>query len=201
MGITPAHAGKSLKLYVVCVCAQDHPRPCGEKIMRCSDYRSLPGSPPPMRGKAHRPPFGAPRAGITPAHAGKSCHSHKKRTAPKDHPRPCGEKFRLLQRLYPISGSPPPMRGKGRGLRSVLVRFGITPAHAGKRICPLLAVYFATDHPRPCGEKLGAFLSALRGTGSPPPMRGKAAQLPSAPGFARITPAHAGKRHKLRLPA
>ena len=50
--ITPAYAGKSYILFVAAVNMRDHPRLCGEKAAVNFFFRSLPGSPPPMRGKA-----------------------------------------------------------------------------------------------------------------------------------------------------
>ena len=50
------------------------------------------------------------------------------------------------------------------------------------------------DHPRPCGEKRSLPRKLLGGGGSPPPMRGKAYMKRRLKCYARITPAHAGKR-------
>ena len=70
-GITPAHAGKSLKLSQRSYAFEDHPRTCGEKFLNFTNKFPVPGSPPHMRGKelAFYKPFG--ETGITPAHAGK----------------------------------------------------------------------------------------------------------------------------------
>ena len=70
--ITPAHAGKSLFLYIVKKIFKDHPRTCGEKS---SQYRRKDmgrGSPPHMRGKVSKSHILAVIIRITPAHAGKS---------------------------------------------------------------------------------------------------------------------------------
>ena len=50
-GITPAHAGKSVYVYVWKSRALDHPRPCGEKAAAVLAGGIPKGSPPPMRGK------------------------------------------------------------------------------------------------------------------------------------------------------
>ena len=52
------------------------------------------------------------------------------------------------------------------------------------------------DHPRPCGEKPPARPTSAWPRGSPPPMRGKARWVIEASEPWRITPAHAGKRHR-----
>ena len=71
---------------------RDHPRPCGEKRISRLITMGQAGSPPPMRGKERKQVFFAAVAGITPAHAGKSCIKLDKGNKFKDHPRPCGEK-------------------------------------------------------------------------------------------------------------
>ena len=74
-----------------------------------------------------------------------------------------------------ITGSPPPMRGKGL----IYVQYRhvprITPAYAGKSAITSRAIVSMEDHPRLCGEKkLFPVVSVRRD---------------------RITPAYAGKSH------
>ena len=51
--------------------------------------------------------------GITPAYAGKSDFHDAHLRFFEDHPRLCGEKFRMIGQNARKQGSPPPMRGKG----------------------------------------------------------------------------------------
>ena len=53
-GITPAYAGKTVRMYRPCGIVQDHPRVCGEN--NCSTFLEyeVSGSPPRMRGKRFR---------------------------------------------------------------------------------------------------------------------------------------------------
>ena len=51
VGITPAHAGKSMPLKPFQNRPEDHPRTCGEKNPTYLLCFSLEGSPPHMRGK------------------------------------------------------------------------------------------------------------------------------------------------------
>ena len=51
--------------------------------------------------------------GITPAYAGKSGNVGKSGFYRRDHPRLCGEKHMEVYAICDITGSPPPMRGKG----------------------------------------------------------------------------------------
>ena len=71
-GITPAHAGKSGSQMEQAEEAPDHPRTCGEKRPPTRLLHHVRGSPPHMRGKALGALLPLIRAGITPAHAGKS---------------------------------------------------------------------------------------------------------------------------------
>ena len=132
-GITPAHAGKRISFFAQTLKNWDHPRTCGEKHFS-PDCRCLArGSPPHMRGKGVNNNVWEPGAGITPAHAGKSYCMSRTSVTGVDHPRTCGEKASITIPRWPSLGSPPHMRGKEESKSSVSFRFGITPAHAGKR--------------------------------------------------------------------
>ncbi len=154
-----------------------------------------------MRGKAYVQPVIVGHDGITPAHAGKRSDKTLEDFRGWDHPRPCGEKVGVRVKVLFGKGSPPPMRGKvvlpyGHGKVS-----GITPALAGKSLSLRCASSRRRDHPRPCGEKRAIRHIPAAGAGSPPPMRGKVSQLPTAAQTSRITPAHAGKRESFRVKA
>ena len=155
--ITPAYAGKSGIGICRSFFAEDHPRLCGEKIIQNDRLLFVYGSPPPMRGKAAPPLLVLASCGITPAYAGKSSKITSIFFMIKDHPRLCGEKYRIFVLIGHSKGSPPPMRGKASGFDSLIAVFGITPAYAGKSV----------RQSRTCGN----------GQGSPPPMRGKVPQL------------------------
>ena len=90
--ITPAHAGKSGLAFGMYGRLRDHPRPCGEKSSHRHWTTTLPGSPPPMRGKALWGRCTRTRKRITPAHAGKRRGDEVSYFRATDHPRPCGEK-------------------------------------------------------------------------------------------------------------
>ena len=214
--ITPAYAGKRRNRDSNRNHRRDHPRLCGEKSAGIGRGGLWTGSPPPMRGKVHKP---------CPAALQK-----------RDHPRLCGEKDIFRQNEFGIIGSPPPMRGKVvdsvgqpiarritpayagksvqervpkrhfqgspppmRGKATTSARIptgsGITPAYAGKRQNHPLCSWRNGDHPRLCGEKrisAGVYECV---EGSPPPMRGKAFAPSGILTMTRITPAYAGKRH------
>ena len=92
LGITPAYAGKRNQPSRSGRCCRDHPRICGEKIVRKATIDPNLGSPPHMRGKADIAPVLPCGLGITPAYAGKSYKRTNESRCTKDHPRICGEK-------------------------------------------------------------------------------------------------------------
>ena len=79
-GITPAYAGKRICFASWKAKEKDHPRVCGEKGTKPSNFEPRVGSPPRMRGKAYifRTFWGVER--ITPAYAGKSSCCFQKQT-------------------------------------------------------------------------------------------------------------------------
>ena len=134
--ITPAYAGKSCANTAQQFCAWDHPRICGEKSSPARQPVGGGGSPPRMRGKVQSLRENIQRMGITPAYAGKRAQVQSQRTAHRDHPRVCGEKYKGVQQVSCILGSPPRMRGKGGAMCSTHLSKGITPAYAGKSSPP-----------------------------------------------------------------
>ena len=130
--ITPAYAGKSHTAFLFTHVKEDHPRLCGEKICLTLKYSNPSGSPPPMRGKVIVPLRDLADFRITPAYAGKSCCGSRPLYPDRDHPRLCGEKARQNVPSWGVTGSPPPMRGKGDFRRYIQYVSRITPAYAGK---------------------------------------------------------------------
>ena len=96
LGITPAYAGKSLRLCILSRLLQDHPRVCGEKKNVRLTKNSLAGSPPRMRGKDEGVGSVGGQLGITPAYAGKSGSTMSSTMSTRDHPRVCGEKTKKI---------------------------------------------------------------------------------------------------------
>ena len=130
---------------------------------------------------------------ITPACAGKRRSDWIIRSIYWDHPRMCGEKKGGCATLYWVRGSPPRVQGKVHFLKIGLNERGITPAYAGKRVCPLHRSPWHRDHPRVCGEKPAMMVCSLEYWGSPPRMRGKDKFHTTIQRTVRITPACAGK--------
>ena len=189
----PAHAGKTYGQEIGRRCVTDHPRTCGENHFNALHSVINDGSPPHMRGKPLRESTKIECMRITPAHAGKTSHSPECPPMRADHPRTCGENFRLLSSVVSMSGSPPHMRGKLLTPFNLSLFTRITPAHAGKTAFQSFIGSLPTDHPRTCGENLVLSEQSSGIIGSPPHMRGKLIIPKTLPGMGRITPAHAGK--------
>ena len=171
--ITPASAGKSCGHQSPFDTQQDHPRECGEKVLRRHYKLTVLGSPPRVRGKGVSVSISLETSRITPASAGKSCSACFHNSIRKDHPRECGEKRRKHSFYHPIIGSPPRVRGKDFFLKNSACSLRITPASAGKS---------------------AAIVAHTASSGSPPRVRGKANVISTTAFNDRITPASAGKR-------
>ena len=85
------------------------------------------------------------------------------------------------------------MRGKGCKAVAVLTLTRITPACAGKSAAGCTTGGQIRDHPRVCGEKTILPDNVIRGTGSPPRVRGKVSHFLLVHDSIGITPACAGK--------
>ena len=156
------------------------------------------GSPPLMRGTDIYAEGSIDNRRITPAHAGNSPASFTSVITHEDHPRSCGEQKVWEIFLVDHLGSPPLMRGTvcRHRLRKHLHR--ITPAHAGNRPMPTHPTDTYGDHPRSCGEQHPIHPRRVNPSGSPPLMRGTAAEGGNYEKNARITPAHAGNSRQPR---
>ena len=191
--ITPAQAGRSPYFLYGKKDYKDHPRIGGEKAELTAAVISAMGSPPRRRGKGYRE-FGIDISDrITPAQAGKSVAPRQKRSALWDHPRVGGEKYSRPSYSRISMGSPPRRRGKALHRVKNDLRYGITPAWAGKSTVVLPTPGYLWDHPRVGGEKFHSAAEIDEKMGSPPHRRGKViVNLILTKGH-RITPAQAGK--------
>ena len=90
-------------------------------------------------------------------------------------------------------GSPPRMRERLRDYLKKHLRFGITPAYAGKTPFLKPKLTGTQDHPRVCGKDYYWHVHVVYCLGSPPRMRERL--FNACPGTSNIgiTPAYAGK--------
>ena len=130
-GIIPAYAGNTYARSIVTVIFRDHPRVCGEHWTgsTCATVRA--GSSPRMRGTLSSALFAWQFDGIIPAYAGNTRNPRKGQHQSWDHPRVCGEHFRVSCLSAVVQGSSPRMRGTPFRLGVVVFDVGIIPAYAG----------------------------------------------------------------------
>ena len=139
LGSPPRMRGKVIFRLCRPTTVWDHPRACGEKYRAVFHPLKPLGSPPRMRGKEKKVDGQWQDSRITPAHAGKSAGWPCSKRTSRDHPRACGEKEPDAPERASCLGSPPRMRGKVDQCNDADSITRITPAHAGKSHCSLIA--------------------------------------------------------------
>ena len=151
-GITPARAGKTFAIIVTSLHGQDHPRSCGKDSTADMEIYMNSGSPPLVRER-HTAGHGAKASdGITPARAGKTRRSVRRRFLFRDHPRSCGKDVYSNALAGAAMGSPPLVRERRFYRRVRGLHTGITPARAGKTGIIGHNWFDCQDHPRSCGK-------------------------------------------------
>ena len=136
MGIIPAYAGNTALRFAVPSLFWDHPRVCGEHLIRNDCRISGRGSSPRMRGTHLRRPSPPTSIRIIPAYAGNTCRCRTRARPWRDHPRVCGEHSHPVVEFEQVEGSSPRMRGTRwvNGRSSAVA--GIIPAYAGNTLYP-----------------------------------------------------------------
>ena len=152
LGIIPACAGSTIAFTVVITAARDHPRMCGEHIIRATKGHKREGSSPHVRGARHAMTSWFRLQGIIPACAGSTRVMVIPSEPTRDHPRMCGEHALWADTAANCAGSSPHVRG---ALLHQLIaghRAGIIPACAGSTVRRCAQRSQRRDHPRMCGE-------------------------------------------------
>ena len=106
----------------------------------------------------------------------------------------CGEQVDSLTWFEEVVESPPRVRGTACLCDCVAQAWGITPACAGNRPPEIPCKSGTPDHPRVCGEQISRAIWVATSSGSPPRVRGTAADALDGKGRIGITPACAGNR-------
>ena len=84
--------GKDQRCGNVGICSGITPAYAGKRTLHSKSQMTVPGSPPPMRGKGRKKGKGQGKNRITPAYAGKRWITSQGLSEERDHPRLCGEK-------------------------------------------------------------------------------------------------------------
>ena len=196
--LIPAHAGKTAYTFLaVCTCGA-HPRSRGENLNLVMIDEAWAGSSPLTRGKRGWPLRTGTRAGLIPAHAGKTMVVGSGLVSGRAHPRSRGENRSPSGVRVGLGGSSPLTRGKLRVHGSDGVGGGLIPAHAGKTCRPWSRTRPKRAHPRSRGENKGTDRSAYLNEGSSPLTRGKLTRMEVSSSRKGLIPAHAGKTSSSR---
>ena len=200
-GLIPAHAGKTLRRMRGARSASAHPRSRGENPGQMGTGIVGAGSSPLTRGKPPVPSDVRDRAGLIPAHAGKTPFVVTPRVTVRAHPRSRGENIRPESSSTPKKGSSPLTRGKLDRGPDVRHAVRLIPAHAGKtlRVRPIDPRVPA--HPRSRGENAFVVGATVTVRGSSPLTRGKPSRRSRWPARWRLIPAHAGKTRRRGRPS
>ena len=177
-GIIPACAGSTSTVRGWSRLRWDHPRMCGEHGGVFSRGNPRAGSSPHVRGARDVQSVGLARRGIIPACAGS--------TVP------------LSPATLAEWGSSPHVRGARPCRWLALGLAGIIPACAGSTMSADLTLKNLRDHPRMCGEHLGAERTLSADTGSSPHVRGAPRNRIIFNSIIGIIPACAGSTQLIR---
>ena len=110
--LIPAHAGKTEDVARSRPRRWAHPRSRGENGLLDDEEVGAEGSSPLTRGKHQAPDLGCERAGLIPAHAGKTAADSAHRIPGQAHPRSRGENYAGVTAASAMAGSSPLTRGK-----------------------------------------------------------------------------------------
>ena len=131
-GIIPACAGNTLPSPAWRASARDHPRVCGEHVIRSAMNIMSMGSSPRVRGTLDKANHIAAALGIIPACAGNT---------------------KIFCASFPYRpGSSPRVRGTPISPLDIAKPYGIIPACAGNTTSSPSTRLCGRDHPRVCGE-------------------------------------------------
>ena len=130
-GIIPACAGNTAVDALLVLPLEDHPRVCGEHPSSGTRHSFKSGSSPRVRGTLWRVRRQAERPGIIPACAGNTRYRRGYTAKCGDHPRVCGEHFRVERDKLCVEGSSPRVRGTHGNPWRFNQGGGIIPACAG----------------------------------------------------------------------
>ena len=134
--------------------------------------------------------------GIIPACAGSTDDGSFKLTAPRDHPRVCGEHAAIEQDKMHEDGSSPRVRGAPLPASGRYYVPGIIPARAGSTSPGRHRPKRCRDHPRACGEHPTACSCITPTSGSSPRVRGAPAAVIVDAECGGIIPACAGSTRR-----
>ena len=168
----PAFAGNAVLMPLSAEEMAVHPRVCGERQQMIIARPTNTGSSPRLRGTLKGQLAGPLRLRFIPAFAGNASAPARRTDRVAVHPRVCGERIPCSTQSWSTCGSSPRLRGTPRATPATRSLSRFIPAFAGNATYRLLPVYWATVHPRVCGERMSMPSRAADRNGSSPRLRG-----------------------------
>ena len=151
---------------------RDHPRVCGEHAIYSAAAIVAVGSSPRVRGTLIERRERTESGGIIPACAGNTGPPRPRSCHRRDHPRVCGEHYRVTLGAVVGAGSSPRVRGTLARNGFLEAARGIIPACAGNTLRSSGPCMITWDHPRVCGEHDRSKAFTNSAAGSSPRVRG-----------------------------
>ena len=130
----PAYAGKTVGVATNSNPDTEHPRVCGENIMKMPTDENIGGTSPRMRGKLSQYTDAMFIRRNIPAYAGKTTGCIRRRQPCPEHPRVCGENGLSVFVGGAGAGTSPRMRGKQTRATGQSHQTRNIPAYAGKTL-------------------------------------------------------------------
>ena len=163
--LIPAHAGKTTPDGGQAGASRAHPRSRGENLIRLGRREMFRGSSPLTRGKLTKDAALKERAGLIPAHAGKTRRGGYQTRDDAAHPRSRGENLLLVLPSGSIQGSSPLTRGKHSLTCAFIKRIG--QILESLELCASSGSYslmdaYATDAPQDQARNTGLALPSSR---------------------------------------
>ena len=191
--LTPAWAGKTVRMPCQAITASTHPRVGGEDDVHSAALGFDLDSPPRGRGRHCPVILQMADSRLTPAWAGKTVIITLRLWSLSTHPRVGGEDDWPCTAVATDDDSPP--RGRGRPWWRPRASIGgrLTPAWAGKTMIVGVHSMTRSTHPRVGGEDTRRHPATSWTGDSPPRGRGRRSDRAHVDGAGRLTPAWAGK--------
>ena len=150
------------------------------------------GSSPRVRGTLYQVVAALSDYRFIPASAGNAKTLRIKVKAESVHPRECGERLMVVQRMRVYAGSSPRVRGTLSDQPGITVGLRFIPASAGNAPPSVTLWRTTTVHPRECGERRHILPRLKLQTGSSPRVRGTPYHAVDYLRLDRFIPASAG---------
>ena len=191
-GSIPAGAGNPATGPARARSGRVHPRGCGESCVAGNGGGGGRGPSPRVRGIRSRRWSRGADAGSIPAGAGNPPPPPRSASAPRVHPRGCGESSAPDLRRAAPRGPSPRVRGIRRCARGAGGGGGSIPAGAGNPQLGSAGLLQPRVHPRGCGESFQALPETEAAGGPSPRVRGILRPGPDGPVCGGSIPAGAG---------